>query len=439
MDGAGNIALAYNVSNGSSVFPGLRYIGRRATDPLGTMPRGEFVLMNGNAPEGTDRWGDYAAMTVDPVDDSTLWYTGMYTPPGGFWATRIAALTLTPPAGPVSQNVTLAQGASATAINFGNHFVGNGMWDGGGDGINWTDPLNWSNDALPSSGDDVLIDVPGVQNIQLTSGAQSIRSLTCQENLAIVGGSVTIAQPSTVNGSLTLSGSGALYAGNSLKAAAVSVTAGAQFNLTASGMHVLDANTLSVDTASRLDQADNDLIIRAGELGSWDGTHYTAITGLIQSGRNTGAWNGKGIVTSSANGSFTTLGVARASDRFGGLSGLFAGQTVSGGDVLVKFTYGGDANLDGKINIDDYGHIDTSIGIGLKGWYNGDFNYDGIINIDDYGIIDVNVGIQGPAFPTGAAAGGLTAVPEPASLAILPMAVAVLLGRRRRGNVPVRV
>ena len=101
-----------------------------------------------------------------------------------------------------------------------------------------------------------------------------------------------------------------------------------------------------------------------------------------------------------------------------------AGQTVHGSDTLVMYTYGGDANLDGKINIDDYGRIDGNVGIaGSSGWYNGDFNYDGKINIDDYGIIDGNIGVQGAPFPTAAgiasgasapaALSGVTAVPEP--------------------------
>jgi subtilisin-like proprotein convertase family protein len=406
MDGGGNIALAYNVSNGSSVYPGLRYIGRRATDPLGTMPRGEFVLTSGGGIEGTDRWGDYAAMTVDPADDSTFWYTGAYVPAGGTWATRVAALTLTPPVGSPGQNVTLAQGASAAGINFGNHFLGNGMWDAGGDGANWTDALNWSNNVLPSSSDDVVIDVPGVQTIQLISGTQSIRSLSSQENLTITGGSLSITQPSVVNGSLTVSGGGTLNLGNSLTAAgAVSVATGGQINLTASGTHLLDVNMLSVDAASRVDLANNRLIVRAGTVGSWNGSAYTGITGLVRSGRNGGSWNGPGIITSAASGNLTTLGVAEI-----------------GGDVVVKYTYGGDANLDGKINVDDYGHIDSSVVLpGVRGWFNGDFNYDGKINVDDYGIIDSNVPIQGP--PLGTAPARETTATVSGSLPILSESV----------------
>ncbi len=44
MDGAGNIALGYNVSS-ASTFPSLRYTGRLASDPLGTMPQGEMTLI----------------------------------------------------------------------------------------------------------------------------------------------------------------------------------------------------------------------------------------------------------------------------------------------------------------------------------------------------------------------------------------------------------
>ena len=94
----------------------------------------------------------------------------------------------------------------------------------------------------------------------------------------------------------------------------------------------------------------------------------------------------------------TTLGVAEASQVLGisgTQSGTFDGQVVDASTAPVKFTYVGDANLDGRINVDDFGRIDTSIGVGRKGWYNGDFNLDGTVNIDDYGWIDTAVGVQG--------------------------------------------
>src|SRR5213076_1919708 len=119
-----------------------------------------------------------------------------------------------------------------------------------------------------------------------------------------------------------------------------------------------------------------------------------------------GGWDGGGIVTSQSaatSGSLTSIGIAAVSQVKGiaaTATATWAGETVTGGDALVMYTYGGDANLDGKINVDDYGHIDSSIPIGLAGWINGDFNYDGKINVDDYGIIDFNIGIQGAPFFT---------------------------------------
>jgi len=76
MDGKGNIAIGYSVSDGTSVFPGLRYTARHSTDALGSMPQGEQTLIAGTQAENTARWGDYAGLTVDPVDDCTFWFTG---------------------------------------------------------------------------------------------------------------------------------------------------------------------------------------------------------------------------------------------------------------------------------------------------------------------------------------------------------------------------
>src|SRR5204863_2839268 len=135
---------------------------------------------------------------------------------------------------------------------------------------------------------------------------------------------------------------------------------------------------------------------------------YTGVQGEVASGRAGGAWTGNGIVTDQASGNRTTLAVAEASQVLGSSGGLFGTESVDGTTVLVKYTYGGDANLDGKIDISDYGRIDFNIPLGVNGWYNGDYNYDGKIDMSDYGIIDFNIGIQGPPIPS--APGNETAV-----------------------------
>jgi hypothetical protein len=92
MDGAGNLALAYSFTDTSGVFPSLKVTGRDGwTGGLGVMTVPEQLLVAGAVASGSSRWGDYAAMGVDPVDDRTFWFTGEYMPPGGGWATWIAA------------------------------------------------------------------------------------------------------------------------------------------------------------------------------------------------------------------------------------------------------------------------------------------------------------------------------------------------------------
>ncbi len=92
LDGSGNIALGYSVS-GSTIFPDLRYTTRRESDPPGVLGSEAILVAGGGVQTGNNRWGDYSAMTVDPVDNCTFWYTGEYysaTSPSQ-WNSRIGA------------------------------------------------------------------------------------------------------------------------------------------------------------------------------------------------------------------------------------------------------------------------------------------------------------------------------------------------------------
>jgi hypothetical protein len=101
-DKNGNMAVGYSVVNGVDVYPGIRYTGRLAGDPLGQLNLGEGVIINGSGVQTTtnSRWGDYTDMTVDPTDDCTFWYVNEYytaasqaSSPAG-WLTRIASFKL---------------------------------------------------------------------------------------------------------------------------------------------------------------------------------------------------------------------------------------------------------------------------------------------------------------------------------------------------------
>lgn len=94
-DRQGNMGMAYSVSDGTSVFPGIRYTGRLVTDVLGSMPQGEGTMIagSGSQTDGASRWGDYSSINLDPTDDCTFWYTNQYyaaTSARG-WRTRIGS------------------------------------------------------------------------------------------------------------------------------------------------------------------------------------------------------------------------------------------------------------------------------------------------------------------------------------------------------------
>jgi Abnormal spindle-like microcephaly-assoc'd, ASPM-SPD-2-Hydin len=103
IDSAGNMAFGYSTSS-STTFPSLAVATRAAGDPAGTLAA-ESVIKAGTGSEtrsGTayTRWGDYASMSVDPIDDHTMWFTSLYQKSSGQfkWSTWIHAFTVGTPA-----------------------------------------------------------------------------------------------------------------------------------------------------------------------------------------------------------------------------------------------------------------------------------------------------------------------------------------------------
>jgi autotransporter-associated beta strand protein len=232
----------------------------------------------------------------------------------------------------------------------------------------------------------------------------------------------------TVNtGTLVAGVANALPAGNS-----VTVATGA----------TLVANTeYTVDTLGSLNINGN-VIVHGGNLATLTADAQTAFAN---------GWNGTTGIYSSAAASDASqlhaLGVIQNDNGAGTGTALyptFEGQPVSDSDVLIKYTYYGDTNLDGKVDGTDYSRIDNAYAYNqshssspLTGWFNGDFNYDGVINGSDYTLIDNAFNQQGAQISAAisaqiAGSGATSAVPEPASAGII-VAAAALLGRRRKG------
>ena len=96
MDEYGNIALGYSVSS-HSIYPSIRYTGRRKDDPLGqmTIAEQEIIAGSGSQTHAASRWGDYCAMSVDPANNTSFWFTTEYIEhqSSADWQTRIASFT----------------------------------------------------------------------------------------------------------------------------------------------------------------------------------------------------------------------------------------------------------------------------------------------------------------------------------------------------------
>ena len=95
MDQDGNIALAYTVSS-STLNPTIRYATRLSSDPLGTLGIEANLIGGGGSQTGSNRWGDYTAMAVDPANDCTFWYTNEYYSANSAnqWKTRVGVFTI---------------------------------------------------------------------------------------------------------------------------------------------------------------------------------------------------------------------------------------------------------------------------------------------------------------------------------------------------------
>ncbi len=216
-------------------------------------------------------------------------------------------------------------------------------------------------------------------------------------------------------------------------------------------------------STAQINLTNNDLVVSQYTLGlggppsSVYGLRgYTAAAAL---GYDDGKWDGGGTLdagvslvssTAAADPTRTTAVGLIENDQDGTplytAATPFDGYVPGATDLLAKYTYYGDANLDGTVDGRDYSQIDTGFAAHgtLTGWYWGDFNYDGRIDASDYTLIDnafnKQAGTLATAVLTAAATDEVTpaaaAVPEPAGVwGVTPAAVG-LLRRRRRGGRP---
>jgi hypothetical protein len=127
-----------------------------------------------------------------------------------------------------------------------------------------------------------------------------------------------------------------------------------------------------------------------------------------------------------------TLNMATAIDNNGDIAGVCTdalGNTMQAFVIYNQSQLLGDANGDGRVDVNDLTIVLSNFGRTGMTWSQGEFTGDGTVDVNDLTILLANFGKT-----SGASAGGLAAVPEPGSLLLAVLAAVGLLayGRRKR-------
>jgi hypothetical protein len=229
----------------------------------------------------------------------------------------------------------------------------------------------------------------------ITLDASAPAGLAANVSVSVDGSKTTVGFDSTQRlAALSLTG------GASVHMSSVTAVTGAA--RTPDNHYVLVVNSLTIDRYSRLDLNDNDLLIHTGSHDAGE-TELSTVQQYLLTGSGTPAgtyvngvnWSGIDGLTSSAaaaqftanhNTEVTALGYALSDDLTYPIS-TFDGETTQAGDVLVKYTYTGDAALDGTVNGDSVNLLSGHYGTSGNTWATAAFEFDGVTGGDSVNII----------------------------------------------------
>lgn len=190
-------------------------------------------------------------------------------------------------------------------------------------------------------------------------------------------------------GSLTLNGTSSLVL-------AASGQTGANRNRNVARI----AGTATMAPGAKVDLVDN-AIVFDGAAPSAAIIRSQIVTGRNGGGSGIGNWNGTAGITTSyvpTTGNravgYAVIGTGTGQLNLTSLPGSGGVITLAAGDVVVRTTRPGDANLDGNVNVLDRNIYSANVG-SSKVWSQADFNYDGNTNVLDRNIYSGNTGTIG--------------------------------------------
>lgn len=182
---------------------------------------------------------------------------------------------------------------------------------------------------------------------------------------------------------------------------------------------------IAVAPGAFVDLTNNDLIVRNGD--------PAALRALVARWFNNGGTPvNDGLGANSAL-PHTSLSVLPVATTFGFPEfSAYAGVALGGGDVVLKYTWLGDVNLDGVLDARDFNAVLSGTSNGLTGWANGDVNHDGVADATDWGLFQAAYTYYGTSgVPLGGELSPGAPIPEPAAVGLVALAGPALLRRRR--------
>jgi hypothetical protein len=252
-------------------------------------------------------------------------------------------------------------------------------------------------------GDDTVIVNTGPGGPALGLAQLIYNAGTGANGLVLENGSARVDSIVPAGGTLnTTVAAGAQLTTNRLKQNGLTLGANGSVTLLPGGTQANVLTTLDLGTTGTLDLADNDLVLKTTAAAKT--AAFNTLYSRLVAGFAAGAWNGNGLVSTSAqSNSNTTLSLVDNATL--GYSS-FGGEPVDANSLLLKYTYYADIDQNGQVDADDLTVFANNFGrINGATQVDGDIDFNGRVDADDLTVFANNF-LRGVGMPLAVVSGG---------------------------------